>query len=84
MNVGNRNNRFSFRINRKVFKFTLFVGFFSGLAAMLVDIDHLFCGRCAHTPLLILAMCVIMCVISYCIARFRRLSSGMVLEKKKE
>ena len=81
--MGDRDNRISFRINRKMLKFAFFIGIFSGLVGMFVDTDHLFCGRCAHIPLLILAMCVIMWVVGYCIARVRGLSSGMVLEKKR-
>jgi hypothetical protein len=61
-----------------MFKFALFVGILSGFVGMCVDIDHFFCGRCAHIPLLIIALCVA----GYCVARLGGLSRGMVLEKK--
>ena len=80
MNVANRNSGLSIRINRKMFRFTLFVGLLSGLVGMCVDIDHFFCGRCAHIPLLIIALCVA----GYYIARLGGLYYRMVLEKKKE
>ena len=68
------------------FTFALFAGFWSGVIAVLVDLDHITMlwghprGRVAHTPLLILA-----CVMGlYYSARLGRLLIGLVLRKKKK
>ena len=79
MNVA-RNRWFSSRIDSKMLMFALFVGFLSGFVGMCVDIDHFWGGRAAHTPALIIALCIVV----YCCASLGRLYIRMVLEKKKE
>ncbi len=65
------------------FSFALFVGFWCGVVAVLVDLDHITMlwghphGRVAHTPLFILASLV--CI--YYGARLGRSLAGLVLRK---
>ena len=71
-------HRLSGLVNYKVLKFALFTGICGGIFAMCVDIDHFVCGRCVHTPLLILALCLG----GYCVARIRGLPHRVVLKNK--
>lgn len=66
------------------FSFALRVGFFSGLVANLIDLDHLPMfwggkGRMLHPPLCFLALCVAL----YCSARIGGLLIGVVLENRR-
>lgn len=72
-------------LGRDGFSFALRVGFFAGLVANLVDLDHLPMfwggkGRMLHPPLCFLALCVAL----YCSARIGGLLVGVVLEKRRE
>ncbi len=71
---------------RSRFSFALCLGFFCGVVGVCVDLDHVTMfwghpvGRVAHTPLLILAVLVLL----YCGACIGGLLAGMVLKRRRE
>lgn len=71
------NNRLSHWFDGRKIKLAFFIGFCGGLAGVLVDLDHFWGGRYAHSPLLFLAGVIII----YCSARLAGLFLRLVLKR---